>query len=277
MTEHAGTAEHAGTEEHARRAEGHDAGEYGRLTAPVYDELYRDVFDTASAVARLEALAEGGPILELGVGTGRLALALAERGVSVHGVDGSQEMLDLLRAKAGGASVGTTLGDFTEVDVPGPFSVAAITFNTIFALPDQAAQVRCFTNTARHLRAGGRFVVEAWVPELAAQPGLTLSPRRLADGYVGLVVAEHDRARQILRTTQVALGGRTGVFVYPVVHRYAHPSELDLMARIAGMRLEARWEDWNASPYRSESATHVSVYQLTGTGSPPRSRADSPP
>ncbi|MPY93929.1 MAG: methyltransferase domain-containing protein [Acidimicrobiia bacterium] len=240
----------------------HDAAEYGRFIAADYDALYEGVFDTEGAVARLAGLAAGGPVLELGVGTGRLAIPLAERGLAVHGVDGSPEMLALLAAKPGGEAVSTTVGDFAELDVPGTFALAAITFNTIFALPDQASQVRCFASTARHLRPGGRFVVEAWVPDAAVGPDSQLSTRKLAGGYVGLVVAEHDRASQVLRTTQVVLGGAAGVRVYPVVHRYAHPAELDLMAQLAGMRLEHRWADWHGSAYVSTSPQHVSVYRL---------------
>jgi SAM-dependent methyltransferase len=242
--------------------EHHDAAAYGRLVAADYDAFYEGVFDTEGAVDRLVELAGGGPVLELGVGTGRLALPLAERGLEVHGVDGSPEMLDLLAAKPGGEAIATTLGDFSEVRAPGRFSLAALTFNTVFALPDQAAQVRCFANVARHLVPGGRFVVEAWVPDAPVGPGRQLGTRQLADGYVGLVVAEHDRADQLLRTTQVVLGGPTGVHVYPVVHRYAHPSELDLMAQLAGMHLEARWADWHRSRYVSTSTEHVSVYRL---------------
>lgn len=245
-----------------RRSAAHDAAEYGRLVAADYDAFYEGVFDTDGAVDRLVELAGGGPVLELGVGTGRLALPLAERGLDVHGVDGSPEMLALLAAKPGGQVIPTTLGDFSQVLVPGRFSLAALTFNTVFALPDQAAQVRCFANVARHLVPGGCFVVEAWVPDVPAGPGRQLSTRRLAEGYVGLVVAEHDRVNQRLHTTQVVLGGATGVHVYPVVHRYAHPSELDLMAQLAGLQLEARWADWRGSRYVSTSTEHVSVYRL---------------
>jgi SAM-dependent methyltransferase len=242
----------------------HDAAAYGRFVAADYDELYEGVFDTEGAVARLAELAEGGPVLELGVGTGRLAIPLAERGLPVHGVDGSPEMLELLAAKPGGGAIPTTLGDFADVEVPGTFALAAITFNTIFALPDQAAQVRCVANAARHLQPGGRLVVEAWVPDAVVATGRQLGTRQLATGYVGLVVSEHDRANQLLHTTQVVLGGAAGVRVYPVVHRYAHPSELDLMAQLAGMQLEHRWADWHGSAYVSTSTEHVSVYRRPG-------------
>jgi len=179
-------------------------------------------------------------------------------------VDASAEMLDQLAAKPGGDRVRRVQGDFSDVDLDRTFDVAVITFNTIFALPDQDAQVRCFANTARHLRPGGRFVVEAWVPEPPKTPPPTLSTRRVAEGLVGLVLSEHDRTRQLLSTTQVVLGGPRNVLVYPVVHRYAHPSELDLMARLAGMALEDRFADWKGTTYESTSPDHISVYRLEG-------------
>ncbi len=239
----------------------HDASAYGAFVAEDYDVIYDGVFDTEAAVAVIADLAEGGSVLEFGVGTGRVALPLAAKGLEVTGIDGSAAMLALLREKPGGDRVRTVEGDFSEVDAGGPVSLVALTFNTVFALPDQDAQVRCFANAARHLEPGGRFVVEAWVPDLAASASPTLQPRRVAPGLVGLVVAEHDRARQILSTTQIVLGGPIGVRVYPVNHRYAHPGELDLMARLAGMELEVRWADWHRTPYTSTSPDHISVYR----------------
>jgi len=239
-----------------------DPGLYGRLVGDDYDAIYEGVFDTEGAVALLGRLAgPGSLILELGVGTGRLALPLAARDHEVWGVDASAEMLDQLTRKAGGKAVRCVLGDFSEVAVDRTFDVAVITFNTIFALPDQDAQVRCFANVAHHLRPGGLFVVEAWVPEPPKTPPPVLSTRRVAEGLVGLVLSEHDRARQLLSTTQVVLGGPRNVLVYPVVHRYAHPSELDLMARLAGMALEHRYADWRGTPYSSSSTDHVSIYR----------------
>jgi SAM-dependent methyltransferase len=245
---------------------GHDASEYGRHVGSRYDEIYDGVFDTDGAVECLLALAGGGAVLEFGVGTGRLAIPLAAAGLPVHGVDGSAAMLDTLRAKPGGDRVACTLGDFAEVTVPGEFAVVALTFNTVFALPDQAAQVRCFHNAARHLQPGGRFVVEAWVPDQARSPGPTLRPRRLAQGLAGLVIEEHDPVQQLLCTTQIVLGGSFGVHVYPVVHRYAFPSELDLMAQLAGLEPEHRWATWRRDVFGPQSESHVSVYRKAGHG-----------
>lgn len=241
---------------------GHDPSAYGAAVAEDYDDIYAGVFDTDGAVVALRDLAQGGPVLELGVGTGRLAIPLAEHGLDVVGVDGSAQMLDRMRAKPGGQLVRPVVGDFASVDAGRGFALAAITLNTIFALPNQAAQVRCFENVARHLRPGGRFALEAWVPDITPGTGQVLRPRRLATGLVGLVVSEHDAARQILSTTQVVLGGALGLRVFPVVHRYAYPAELDLMAVIAGFELEHRWGGWRRQPFDSASTEHVSVYRL---------------
>jgi SAM-dependent methyltransferase len=240
----------------------YDPTEYGTHVAADYDEIYGAAFDTVGAVSRLAELAGSGPILELGVGTGRLALPLAERGFTVHGVDSSAEMLELLRAKPGGEAVATTLGDFADVVVgrPAEFSLVVLAVNTIYALASQDEQIRCFETAARHLAPGGCFVVEAWVPEMIPA-GLSLQPRLLSPGYVGLVIAEHDPARQILSTQQVVFGGDAKVRVFPVVHRYAWPSELDVMARLNGLHLESRWEDWSRTPFGPLSRNHISVYR----------------
>jgi SAM-dependent methyltransferase len=242
----------------------HDAAAYGRHIAQDYDAVYDGVFDTEAAVSRLRDLAEGGPVLEFGVGTGRLAIPLAGSGVVVHGVDGSRDMLNLMAEKPGGEQVGTTVGDFSLARVPGEFGLVVCATNTLFALPDQQAQLRCFSNAASHLRPGGRFVIEAWVPRLGPASGPTLEPRELAAGYVGLVIAEHNPIRQLLSTIQVVLGGPDGVRVFPVVHRYAHPAELDLMGQINGFVLEDRWADWLGEPLTATSANHVSVYRRLG-------------
>lgn len=244
----------------------HDVSEYGTWIADAYDDIYSEAFDTDGAVEQLTRLADGGPVLELGVGTGRLAIPLARAGLEVHGVDGSGEMLDLLSARCNGAVVDATLGDFSTVRVGpgGSYSLVVLAVNTIFALPDQDAKIRCFETAAWHLRPGGRFVVEAWVPE-ALPPGPNLRPRKLSPGYIGLVAADHDPSTQTLATTQIVLG-KGDVRVFPVVHQYAWPFELDLMARIAGLSLEARWSDWHSTPFVATSTDHVSVYCLPGPG-----------
>lgn len=240
---------------------GYDPTEYGARIAAEYDDIYDEVFDTDAAVACLAELADGGDVLELGVGTGRLAIPLVARGVAVHGVDASEEMLVRLAAKPGGAGIPVTLGDFAEVSVAGEFSLVVLAINTVFALPTQDAQVRCFQNAARHLVPGGRFVVEAWVPDLTQfHRGQSVRPRDVSGDRVALVVARHDPIHQRMLTTQVHLSD-AGVRLYPANHRYAWPAELDLMARLAGLHLEQRWGDWQRGPYTAESTAHVSVYR----------------
>src|SRR5829696_3509010 len=238
----------------------HDAGAYGSWIADDYDTLYAGLHETEATVECLSALAGEGAVLELGVGTGRVAIGLAERGLVVHGIDGSAEMLAALRAKPGGDAVVTSQGDFAELDLGRTFRLVALLVNTIYALPDQDAQVRCFQRAAEHLEPGGRFVVEAWIPD-ALPAGESLRPRKLADGLIGLVVADNDPVDQVLSTIQVALGSQLGVRVFPVVHRYAWPAELDLMARLAGLEREARWADWGRTPLTASARHHVTVYR----------------
>lgn len=230
--------------------------------AEEYDELYADSWDTDAAVDCLAQLADGGPVLELGIGTGRLALPLAERGLEVHGVDGSAEMVDKLRAKPGGERIPVSLGDFARVDAGSGFALVVLALNTIFALPDQQAQVDCFANASRHLRPGGRFVIEAWVPDLGAfRNNRSLRPRVVRPDTISVEAAELDPVAQVMRTTQAVLSNGS-VRVYPANHRYAWPAELDLMAQMAGLGREHRWADWRRSPFTGESREHVSVYRL---------------
>jgi SAM-dependent methyltransferase len=238
----------------------HDPSAYGNWIASEYDALYAGLHDTEATVECLVELAAGGSVLELGVGTGRLAIPLAARGLEVHGIDGSPEMLAALAAKPGGDAVVTAVGDFAATDLGRQFRLVVLAVNTIYALPDQDAQVRCFERAAAHLEPGGCFVVEAWIPE-ALPAGESLRPRRLAEGLMGLVVADNDPVAQVLSTTQVALGTELGVRVFPVVHRYAWPSELDLMARLAGLQREERWSGWDHRPIDAHSRNHVTVYR----------------
>ena len=240
----------------------YDPTAYGAAIADVYDELYgQDVLDTEGAVQRLQQLAGGGPVLELGIGTGRLALPLAAGGLRVHGIDASADMLDRLRAKPGGSELGVTQADFSDFELPDRFSLAILAFNTVFALPSQDAQVRCFDRVAFHLQSGGCFVIEAFVPNPARfVDGQSVRLRAMTDGRVALDVARIDPVTQFMYTTQVHF--RDGeVRLHPANHRYAWPSELDLMARLAGMQLVDRWEDWRGTPFASTSQFHVSVYR----------------
>lgn len=239
----------------------HDPEAYGRAIAADYDALYADTLDTATAVDCLADLAGGGPVLELGIGTGRLALPLADRGLAVHGVDSSPEMVALLREKPGGADLPVTVGDFADVRLSEEFAIVVLAFNTVFALPSQDAQVDCFAAAAGHLRSGGRFVVEAFVPDPARfTEGRMVRTYAVGADAVVLEVGEIDPAAQRMTTTKVRLAPG-GVRLYPANHRYAWPAELDLMARLAGLRLADRWSGWDRSAFTAASTHHVSVYE----------------
>lgn len=242
---------------------GFDPTAYGGAIAQEYDDLYEgDFVDTDDAVARLALLAGDGPVLEFGIGTGRLALPLAASGVEVHGVEASVEMVEELRKKPGGDAITVAVGDFAQVDAGRDFALVVLAVNTIFALPDQQTQVQCFANAARHLRPGGMFVVEAWVPDLADfRHNRLVRPRIHRSDRVSIEVVRLDPVAQMMETTQTVLDHK-GVRLYPTNHRYAWPSELDLMAQLAGMRLTDRWEDWRATAFCGESRKHVSVYAL---------------
>ena len=249
----------------------HDAASYGALLADDYDAIYGDAFDTNTAVDRLAQLTNGSRVLEFGVGTGRVALPLAERGFDVWGIDGSSGMLKQLRAKPGGEKVTTICGDFATTTAEGKFDLVCLLVNTIYAMGSQQGQVACFANAARHLTPGGRFVVEAWVPDPPRGEALGLKARRLGRGFAGLVIEDHDAARQLLSTTQIVFDGIGTARTFPLVHRYAWPSELDLMAQLNGMTLEHRWADWHCHPFDTRSTDHVSVWRSTGPSSGPRS------
>ena len=242
-----------------------DPAEYGRYAAAGYDELHAGL-DPSAAVETLASLAGGGPVVESGIGTGRLALPLAGRGLVVHGIEGSPEMADLLKSKPGGQEIPVVVGDFATVTAGADFRLAFLVYNTIYALPSQDAQVECFGNAARHLRPGGRFVVEAWVPDVGAfRNGTAVRPVQISGGHVELEVAELHPAQQAMLTTKVHLS-ESGIRLIPANHRYAWPSELDLMARMAGLRLVQRWENWSRAPFRDASTAHVSVWEKSATG-----------
>ncbi|MEU7914767.1 class I SAM-dependent DNA methyltransferase [Microbispora bryophytorum] len=237
-----------------------DASAYGQTIADVYDEMVEHL-PTGPAVERVFRLAGGGPVLEFGIGTGRLALPLAARGLAVVGVDGSPDMVAVLRDKPGGDRIPVTVGDFSEVRVEGRFALVLLAFNTVFALPSQEAQVRCFHNAAAHLRPGGRFVIEAWVPDPASFRDRT-SLRLLSVGEDEVVVeaARLCPAEQFMHTTKLRMTAN-GLRLLPANHRYAWPCELDLMARLAGMAREHRWADWSGAAFTDDSRAHVSVYR----------------
>ncbi|MCW2609517.1 MAG: hypothetical protein QOC93_1634 [Actinomycetota bacterium] len=237
-----------------------DPAAYGSHIADIYDDTVLHL-PTAEPVARLAELAAGGPVLEFGIGTGRLALPLAARGLTVAGIDGSPEMVAGLRAKPGGDLLDVVVGDFSAVRVEGRFALVVLAVNTVFALPDQAAQVRCFRNAAAHLRPGGRFVVEAWIPDPGAfRHGTALRPVLVDEDVVVVEAAVLHPAEQRMTTTTLRFT-EDGVRLLPANHRYAWPAELDLMAELAGLVREVRWADWAGTPFGDESRHHVTVYR----------------
>jgi SAM-dependent methyltransferase len=237
----------------------YDPATYGDRIAEVYDEWFAVPSDTEATVAFLSDIAGPGPVLELGIGTGRVALPLAQRGHEVHGIDASEAMVEKLRARTGELPV--TIGDFAELDIEGEFSLVYVVFNTFFALLSQEEQVRCFSNVAGRLREGGVFVIEAFVPDLTRwDRDQRIEAHQVGTESVVLGVSMHDPVEQRVASSHLLLSG-AGVKLYPVRLRYAWPSELDLMARLAGLRLRERWGGWQREPFRPASVRHVSVYE----------------
>ena len=210
-------------------------------------------------VELLGGLAEQGRALEFGIGTGRIALPLAARGVPVAGIDNSEAMVARLRAKPGSGEIEVAIGDFATTRVDGEFSLVYLVFNTIFNLVTQDAQVACFENAAAHLRSGGRFVIETGVPGIQGLPvGQTIVPFRADAEGIGFDV--YDVVTQRFSSQHYHFS-EDRVQTFPVEFRYAWPAELDLMARLAGMTLESRWAGWQREPFTSLSSSHVSVYR----------------
>jgi hypothetical protein len=241
-------------------------GYFDERVAAVYDDYNSDPTRTEFAAEEIEAtvgflaeLAGEGPALEFGVGTGRIALPLAQREVPTHGIDISRPMVDRLMAKPGGEDISVSIGDFATTSVEGSFSLVYLICNTIMNLTTQEAQVACFRNAAAHLRAGGRFVIKVMVPELQRlPPGETLHVFAASDEHWG--IDEYDVANQGLVShhfeTLDGLPERSSI-----PFRYVWPSELDLMAELAGMKFRERWEGWHRQPFTSESRKHVSVWE----------------
>ena len=241
---------------------GYEAHTYGDRIAGVYDELYGTLFDVDATVSLLAELGGGGPALELAIGTGRIALPLADRGVDVTGIDASEAMVAELRAKPRGEDIPVVMGDFADVDVEGRFKLVFVVFNSLFNLATQDEQVRCFTNVTKHLSEGGVFVVEAFVPDVTRYTRhQTTGVDRLDSESVHLEASRHDPVNQTVDSQHIHLRRGEPVEMYPVSIRYAYPSELDLMASLAGLRLRARWGGWHKEPFTSESKFHVSVYE----------------
>ena len=237
---------------------------FGERVAARYDASSADMFEPAAVdpvVDFLADLAGHGAALELGIGTGRIAFPLARRGIRVHGIDLSEAMVARLRAKAGAEQIGVTIGDFATATVDGRFTVAYLVFNTIMNLTTQDGQVACFQNVAAHLEPGGCFVIEVMVPALRRlPPGETVRAFTVSASRLGF--DEYDVALQGLISHHYSVvDGNLEVVSMPF--RYVWPSELDLMARLAGMTLRERWNGWKREPFTGDSTTHVSVWEKT--------------
>jgi SAM-dependent methyltransferase len=233
---------------------------YGDRWASVYDDRF-GATDIAPAVDFLDGLADGGRALELGIGTGRVALPLARRGVTVEGIDASVEMVAQLRAKPGGETIPVSIGDMADAAVSGSFRLVYVVFNTLFGLLSQSRQADCFRNVARLLEPGGAFVVECFVPDPTRfDRGQRVQAMAVAEDSVTFELARHDAVRQRVTVQVVTIDG-DGVHLRPIALRYSWPSELDLMAGQAGLRLAERYSGWDRRPFDSASGGHVSVYR----------------
>jgi SAM-dependent methyltransferase len=235
---------------------------FGEGVAERYDDASGEMFQPAAiepVVDFLVELAGSGAALELGIGTGRIALPLAVRGVRVHGIDLSEAMVAQLRAKPGGDEIPVTIGDFASATVDGSFSVAYLVFNTIMNLTTQDAQVACFQNAAAHLEPGGCFVIEVGIPDLQRLPaGEIYRPFRVTPTRLGF--DEYNVVRQGLISHHYSVADGE-VSARSIPFRYVWPAELDLMARLAGMALRERWAGWKREPFTAESTKHVSVWE----------------
>ncbi|WP_020580319.1 class I SAM-dependent methyltransferase [Actinopolymorpha alba] len=212
-------------------------------------------------VDRLAELANGGRALEFAIGTGRVAVPLAQRGVSVTGIELSRPMIDQLRTKADEATIPVIVGDMATTVAPGEFTLAYLVYNAISNLLTQAEQVACFRNAARHLRPGGRFVIELWVPELRKlPPGQHATVWQVEPGYIGLDT--YDVLHQQVVSHHFRFDESRKARLDRSPHRYIWPAELDLMAQLAGFELESRHADWTGAEFTAESRSHVSIYRI---------------
>jgi SAM-dependent methyltransferase len=235
---------------------------YGERIAGVYDDWYAD-YDPA-ALTTLEQLAWGGRALELGIGTGRIAIPLHQAGVAVSGIDASPAMVTRLHSKAGGQDIPVTIGDFSDLAVEGSYTLIYVLFNTFFALLTQDEQLRCFENVSQHLAPGGSFLVEAFVPDLSRfVDGQAIRTVQIGEQELRVDASQHDPVLQQI-TSQHIVFTEQGTRFYPVKLRYVWPSELDLMARLAGLHRSHRWGAWDQSAFTDNNKRHISVYTLPG-------------
>ena len=231
---------------------------YGDRIAAVYDEWYGD-YDPA-IVDVLGELAKGGRALELGIGSGRIAFPLQQRGIEIQGIDASKAMIAKLKEKSGGEDIQVTLGNFADVAVEGQFKLIYVVFNTFFALGTQEEQLQCFQKVANRLTPDGAFLIEAFVPDMARYiDQQTVRVSHLETDEVHLEASQLDMLNQQVSSQHIVLS-EVGVKMYPVKLRYAWPAELDLMARLANLTLKERWGSWGKESFTNESKRHISLY-----------------
>ncbi|MEE4356040.1 MAG: class I SAM-dependent methyltransferase [Desulfococcaceae bacterium] len=233
--------------------------DYGEKIADIYDDLYhrysRDLTDT------LQELSNNGRVLELGIGTGRIALPLARKGVEIFGIDASPSMVAKMKAKPDGDAIPVKIANFADFDIEGTFSLIFVVFNTFLALTSQKEQIKCFQNVANHLTENGVFAVEVFYPELKRfNNNQNVSTVQISGDSVMLDVCIHDPVNQHLNVRHVVLNEGKGITFYPVQLRYVWPSELDLMANLAGLHLKHRWSSWKKEPFLSDSKNFISIY-----------------
>lgn len=237
-----------------------DPETFGALNADDYDALH-DPGTTEDSVALIAELAGKGRTLELAIGTGRMALPLAERGFAMSGIEGSAAMVEKLREKPGGADIPVVIGDMADCAIDGEFGFAFLVFNTLFNLTTQAEQVRCFRNVADRLAPGGAFLVETFVPDFSAyHDNQSLRTTKIGFKSLWFEAKVHDPTRQVIEYQRVRITEK-GTKLVPLVMRYAWPQEIDLMAELAGLTLEHRWGGWKREPFTAESKMHVSLYR----------------
>jgi SAM-dependent methyltransferase len=246
-----------------------DPAFFGNTWAQAYSDLTFGP-DPDPAVEFLATLPESaGRVLELGIGGGRMALPLARRGIKVEGIEASQAVLDRLRATPGGESIPVTIGDMADVPVDGPFHLVYLVWDGLYHLPSQERQVNCFRNVARVLAPGGAFVIECFVPTPALfDRGVEVNA--VTEGRALMTLTRHDSVAQRIFTQRVRFLDGDKVHMFPGAMRYCWPSELDLMAELAGLRLRRRYADWSRAPFGRASSGHVSVYELPDPEESPR-------
>ncbi len=250
--------------------DGFTAENYGSSRAFNYDDPGQAPADVPEAVEFLAELSDGGKILEFGAGTGRITIPLAERGLSVSGIELSRAMADKLREKPNADRVTLFEGDLASLYVGNGYDLVFSAFNTLSHLTSQDQQVRAFQNAASHLRTGGAFVIQQSVPQSSEQDRWSVRPFDISLDSLEVDFTHHDPVSQSL-TTQSVVITESGIKLFPLVKRYIWPSELDLMARLAGLTLEARWANWRRDAFTADSKSHISVYRLADATAPPPS------